>query len=41
MIQKGSCSLSTKVNQYFYDMVKIAFIMIENVKIFTAYEMLF
>ena len=41
MIQKRSCSLSTKVNQPFHDMVKIRVIIIENVNIFTIYETLF
>ena len=41
MIQKRSCSLSTRVNQPFHDMVKIRVIIIENVNIFTIYETLF
>ena len=39
MIQKKSFSLSTKV-KYFYDMVKIRLIMINNVNILTIYESL-
>ena len=38
MIQKSSCSVSTKVNKYFYGMVKIHVIIIQNVNIFTIYE---
>ena len=41
MIQKRSCSLSTKDNISFYDMVKICVIIIENVTFFTIYETLF
>ena len=37
MFQKRSCSLSTKANWNFYDMVKIQLIMINNVNIFTMY----
>ena len=40
MIQKKSCSLSTKVNRPFYDMVKIRVIIISIVTIFTIYETL-
>ena len=36
MFQKRSCSLSTKVNWNFYDMIKVRFI----VNIFTIYESL-
>ena len=41
MIQNRSCSLSTKVNRPFYEMVKIFVIIISNVSIFTIYETLF
>ena len=40
MIQKKSCSLSTKVNTPFYDMVKIGVTIISIVTIFTIYETL-
>ena len=40
MIQKRSCTLSTKVNWNFYDTKKIRPIMINNVNIFTIYESL-
>ena len=40
MIKKRSCSLSTKINWHFSDMVKIRFIMTNNVNIFTLYESL-
>ena len=41
MIQKRSCSLSTKVNWNFYAMIKIRIIMINNANIFTIYESLY
>ena len=41
MIQKRSCSLSTKVNRCFYDMVKTRVTVIQNVNIFTICETLF
>ena len=42
MIQTGSCSLSTKVNRPFYDIVKVLVVIISNVNIFfTTYETLF
>ena len=41
MIQKRSCSLSSKVTRPFYDTVKIRFIIISNVIIFTVYETFF
>ena len=40
MIQKRSCSLGTKVNQHFNDMIKIRLIMINNLNIFTICESL-
>ena len=40
MIKKRSCSLITKINWHFSDMVKIRFIMTNNVNIFTLYESL-
>ena len=40
MIQKGSYSLSNKVNWNFYDNIEIHLIMINNVNIFTTYELL-
>ena len=39
MIQKKSCSLSTKVNEPFNDIVKIRVVIIQNA-IFTIYETL-
>ena len=41
MIEKRSCGLSTKVDRFFYDMVKIRVIIILNINIFTKYETLF
>ena len=41
MTQNRSCSLSSKVNRPFYDMVKILVIIISNVNIFTIYKALF
>ena len=41
MIHKRSCSLNTKVNRTFYDMVKIRVVITQNVNIFTMYETLF
>ena len=41
MIQKRSYILSTKINIYFYDIVKIRVIIIQNVNIFTIYQTLF
>ena len=38
MIQKRSCSLNTKVNRPFYDMVRIRIILMKNVNIFIIYE---
>ena len=38
MIQKRSCSLNTKVNRPFYDMVRIRITIMKNVNIFTLYE---
>ena len=38
MIQKRSCSLSTKVNRNFHGMIKIRLIMVNNVNIFTIYN---
>ena len=38
MIQKRSCSVSTKVNRPFYDVVKICVIVIKNVDILTIHE---
>ena len=38
MIQKKSCSLSTKVHWHFYDRVKICLIMLNDENIFTIYE---
>ena len=40
MIQKKSCSLSTKVNEPFNDIVKIRVVIIQNANIFTIYETL-
>ena len=41
-MQAGSCSLSTKVNRPFYDIVKVLVVIIPNVNIFfTTYETLF
>ena len=41
MIQKRSYNLSTKTNRHFYDTVKIRVKIIQNVKIFTIYEVIF
>ena len=38
MIQKRSCSLSTKVNRPFYDMIKIHVIIIQSFNIFNIYQ---
>ena len=38
MIQKRSCSVSTKVNRPFYDVVKICVIVMKNVDILTIHE---
>ena len=38
MIQKRSCSLSTKANRPFYGIAKIRVIILYNVNIFTIYE---
>ena len=40
MIQKKSCSLSTKVNEPFNDIVKTRVVIIQNANIFTIYETL-
>ena len=41
MIQKRSCSLSTKINKPFHDMVKIRVIITKSFNTFTIYETLF
>ena len=39
MIQKRSCSLSTKADWNFYDMIKICIIMINNVKFYDKMDL--
>ena len=38
MVQKRSCSLSTKFNQNFYKMIKIRLIIINNMSIFNIHD---